>query len=106
MRADGRVVFLNPDELIWLEAADNYVILHLARAERLMVRDTLSALEERLDGARFSRVNRSAIVNLHHVRELQPALHGDYAVVLHDGTKVPLSRSLRGSIDRFMSGEA
>lgn len=104
VKADGRVVFLKPEELIWVEAADNYIVIHLASGERLVVRETLSSLEERIGTASFARVNRSAIVNLHQVRELQPTMHGDYSVVLRDGTKVPLSRSLRGSIDRFMSG--
>ena len=104
VRADGRVVFLKPEEIVWVEAADNYIVLHLSGGERLVVRETLSSLEERVGTASFARVNRSAIVNLHQVRELQPTMHGDYSVVLRDGTKVPLSRSLRGSIDRFMSG--
>jgi two-component system LytT family response regulator len=105
VRADGRVVFLRPEEIVWVEAADNYVVLHLVSNERLMLRETLSALEERLGTANFARVNRSAIVNLQQVKELQPTLHGDYTVVLRDGTKVPLSRSLRGRLDRFMAGE-
>ena len=104
VKADGRVVFLKPEELVWAEAADNYIVIHLSSGERLVVRETLSSLEERIGTASFARVNRSAIVNLHSVRELQPTMHGDYTVVLRDGTKVPLSRSLRGSIDRFMSG--
>lgn len=104
VKADGRIVFLKPEEIVWVEAADNYVVIHRAGAERVMVRETLSSLEERLGTVGFARVNRSAIVNLHQVRELQPTLHGDYTVILRDGTKVPLSRSLRGSIDRFMSG--
>lgn len=106
VKADGRVVFLKPGEIVWVEAADNYVVLHLASNERLMVRETMSALEERLGSVHFARVNRSAIVNLHEVKELQPTLHGDYTVVLRDGTKVPLSRSLRGRLDRFMAGQA
>ena len=105
VRADGRVVFLKPEEIVWVEAADNYVVLHLASHERLMVRETLSAVEERLGAASFARVNRSAIVNLHEVKELQPTAHGDYSVVLRDGTKVPLSRSLRGRLDQFMAGQ-
>jgi len=104
VKADGRVVFLRPAEIVWIEAADNYVVIHQASGDRLVVRETLSSIEERVGSASFARVNRSALVNLHEVRELQPTLHGDYTVVLRDGTKVPLSRSLRGSIDRFMSG--
>ena len=103
VKVDGRVVFLQPDEISWVEAADNYVILHLGSGERLMVRETLSALEERLGATSFARVSRSAIVHLDQVKELQPTAHGDYLVVLRDGTRLPLSRGLRGSFAKFAS---
>jgi two-component system, LytTR family, response regulator len=101
-KSDGRVVFLKPEEIVWVEAADNYVLLHLVDAPRLMLRETMSALEERL-GSDFVRVNRSAIVRLEQVKELQPTVHGDYTVVLRDGTRLPLSRSQRGQLDKFIS---
>jgi two-component system LytT family response regulator len=100
VKANGRLVFLKPDDIIWIEAADNYIILHLASG-RLMLRETLTAIEERLGAATFARVSRSAIVNLDQVKELQPTFHGDYVVVLRNGTKVPLSRSLRGQFGKF-----
>jgi two-component system LytT family response regulator len=91
---------LKPDEIVRVEAADNYVMLHLVNG-RLMLRETMTAIETRLGPAGFARVNRSAIVNFDQIREIQPAQHGDYTVVLRDGTKLPLSRSLRGQLDRF-----
>jgi two-component system, LytTR family, response regulator len=100
VKADGRLVFLKPDDIVWVEAADNYIILHLGTGQ-LMLRETLSAIEERLGTAGFARVSRSALVNLDQVKELQPTFHGDYVVVLHNGTKVPLSRSLRGQFGKF-----
>ncbi|HEX2101726.1 MAG TPA: LytTR family DNA-binding domain-containing protein [Candidatus Synoicihabitans sp.] len=103
VKVDGRVVFVRPEEIVWVEAADNYVILHL-REDRLMLRETLSALEERLGPKNFARVNRSAIVHLDQVRELQPTFHGDYVVILRNGTKLPLSRSLRGQLGSLMRG--
>lgn len=102
-KSDGRVVFLKPDEIVWVEAADNYVLLHLVDTPRLMLRETLSALEERLGSAEFARVSRSAIVRIDQVKELQPTFHGDYTVVLRDGTRVPLSRSHRGQLEKFTS---
>jgi two-component system LytT family response regulator len=100
VKADGRLVFLKPEEIVRVEAADNYVMLHLVSG-RLMLRETMSAIETRLGTLNFARVNRSAIVHLDQIREIQPAQHGDYTVVLRDGTKLPLSRSLRGQLDRF-----
>ena len=104
VKSDGRLIFLKPDDIAWVEAADNYIILHLAEG-RLMMRETLTTLEGRLSPGMFARVNRSALVNLDQVKELQPTFHGDYVVVLRNGTKVPLSRSLRGQFGKFI-GEA
>ena len=100
-RSEGRIVFLKPEEITWAEAADNYVLLHLADASRLMLRETLSSIETQLGTADFARVNRSAVVRLDQVKELQPTFHGDYTVVLRDGTRLPLSRSQRGQLEKF-----
>jgi two-component system LytT family response regulator len=94
LRTDGRFVFIKPDDVLWIEAANNYVILHLTEGQ-LMLRSTLAAIEERLGAGDFAKVNRSALVRIEQVKELAPLIHGDYTVVLRDGTKVPLSRSLR-----------
>jgi two-component system, LytTR family, response regulator len=102
VKADGRLVFLKPEDIIWIEAADNYAVLHLTTG-RLMLRETMSALEQRLGTASFARISRSAIVHLDQIKELQPTFHGDYTVLLHDGTKLPLSRSLRGQLGKFSS---
>jgi len=102
VKADGRLVFLKPEEIIWVEAADNYVVLHLVTG-RLMLRETMAAIETRLGTLCFVRVNRSAIVHLDQIKEIQPASHGDYTVLLREGNKLPLSRSLRGQLDKFAS---
>jgi two-component system, LytTR family, response regulator len=100
VKADGRLVFLKPDDIVWAEAADNYVVLHLVSGQ-LMVRETMVALEARLGSGSFARVNRSAIVHLDQIKELQPTFHGDYLVLLRDGTKLPLSRNLRSHLDKL-----
>ena len=103
VKTDGRFVFLKPDEILWVEADDNYVIFHLVTG-RLMVRETMAAIEARLGTAQFVRVNRSAIVHLDQIKELQPTQHGDYTVVLRTGVKLPLSRTQRGQLTRFVAG--
>jgi two-component system LytT family response regulator len=103
-KADGRVVFLAPGDIIWIEAANNYSILHLAGAKSLMLRETMAALEKRLGAASFARVNRSAMVQINQVKELQPAKYGDYLVVLRNGLRLSLSRNLRGRLEKFLPG--
>lgn len=100
VKCDGRLVFLRPEEILWVEAADNYVVIHRAEG-RLMVRETMAAIEERLGTEQFVRISRSAIVHLDQIKELQPTLHRDYVVLLRDGTRLPLSRSLRGRLGKF-----
>jgi two-component system LytT family response regulator len=94
------VIFLKVEEIDWIEAAGNYVKLHAGKETHLL-RETMSGVEARLD-ARFLRVHRSIIVNLERVRELQPAFHGDYVAILHDGTELPLGRGCRDKLrERF-----
>lgn len=104
VKSDGRVVFLRPDEIVWIEASDNYVVIHLVDGGRLMLRETMASLEERLGATGFARVNRSAIVCLEQVKEMQPTFHGDYVVILRNGTRLSLSRALRGQLEKFASG--
>jgi len=85
---------------VWIEAADNYIILHLVDG-RLMLRETLAAIEKRLGTTSFARVSRSALVHLDQIKELQPTFHGDFVVVLRNGTKFRSGRSLRGQFGKF-----
>jgi len=103
VKADGRFVFLNFDEIVWVEAADNYVVIHTTAGERMMPRDTLSSIEERLGPQKFTRVSRSAIVRIDQVKELQPTAQGDYTILLREGTRIPLSRGLRGRFEKFLT---
>lgn len=102
-KSEGRVVFLKPEDIIWVEAADNYVVLHLVEGQgpRLMLRETMASIEKRLGSEDFARINRSAVVRVDQVKELQPTFHGDYTVVLHNGTRLPLSRNQRSQLDKF-----
>jgi DNA-binding LytR/AlgR family response regulator len=69
-----------------------------ATAEPHLVRETMAAMEARLDPARFARIHRSTIVNLARIRELQPTFNGEYAVLLHSGAKLTLSRGYRDAL--------
>lgn len=104
VKLDGRVIFLRPTEIDWIEAQDNYVKLHVGR-EAHLVRDTLSNFEERLDARRFIRIARSTIVNIDRVREMQPMFHGEYVVILNDGTKLTMSRGYRDTLQQYLGGK-
>lgn len=106
VRSKGRIVFVAPGDIVRVESADNCVFLHLRNHERVMLRESLSAIEKRLGTDEFARVNRSTLVPLAQIKELRGTIYGDYTVILRDGTRVPLSRSLRGRFEKFTTGGA
>jgi two-component system LytT family response regulator len=84
------------DEIEWIGADDYYVAVH-AGGRRYLLRESMASLEARLDSARFVRVHRGAMVNIGRVRELR-TLGGDVLVILHDGTRLPVSRRRRPAL--------
>ncbi|MFO0965190.1 MAG: LytTR family DNA-binding domain-containing protein [Gemmataceae bacterium] len=97
VKSAGRIYFIRIDDVDWIEAAANYVRLHVGKEDHLL-RESLTALEKRLDPARFARIHRSTIVNLERIRELQPVFHGDYVLILRDGTELAVSRNFRDKL--------
>jgi two-component system LytT family response regulator len=94
VKAGGRVFFVRADEIEWIEAAGNYVKLHVG-ADAHLFRETMNAVESKLDPDLFFRIHRSHIVNIERVRELQPWFNGEYVVFLRSGTRLTLSRGYR-----------
>jgi two-component system LytT family response regulator len=101
VKSAGRIYFVRVQDIDWIEAAGNYLRLHAGTEEHLL-RESMNALEARLDPARFARIHRSTMVNLERIRELQPAFHGDYLVVLQDGSELTLSRNYREKLQKVL----
>lgn len=97
VRSVGRVFFLKTDEIDWIEAAGNYVRLHVGREAHLL-RETMSRLETKLNPDKFLRIHRSTLVNIDRIKELQPLFSGDYTVILRDSRQLTLSRSYRDKL--------
>lgn len=100
VRDRDRVRFVKTSDVDWLEASGNYVIVHSGR-EKHVLRETLTALESQLSPKDFLRLSRSAIVNLSRVHQVEPAFNDEHVVVLADGTRLPLTRSVRELQDRL-----
>jgi two-component system LytT family response regulator len=94
IRDTGRVVFLDVDEIEYIEAADYYVQIH-AGGKSYLHRETMQSLEARLDPERFMRIHRSAIVNSLRIRELRNEGRRDLVVVLTGGAELRVARSHR-----------
>jgi two-component system LytT family response regulator len=88
---EGGSVFVNVGEVIRLESDRNDVLVH-ARHGAFTLRATLESLERKLDPEQFVRIHRSHLVNIDAIREIHPWFHGDYKIVLHDGTELMWSR--------------
>src|SRR5688500_119999 len=91
-RDGSKVTFIRVEDVDRIEAAGNYARIHAGGRSHL-VRDTLKAIEGRLDPGQFVRVHRSAIVRLERIAGLEPYFHGEYVVTLRDGTRLTSSRS-------------
>jgi two-component system LytT family response regulator len=101
IRNSDRITLLQTEEIDWIEAADNYVEIHVGKQVHLM-RETLSNLEQRLQPFRFLRIHRSRLVNADRIKELHPLFHGEYELVLSDGTHLTSSRHYRDVLQRLL----
>ena len=101
VRSGGRIVILRVDEVDWIEAASNYVRLH-ANGREYLLRETMTALEAKLNPNDFVRIHRSTIVRVDRIRELEPLFQGDYVVVLEDTTRLTSSRGYRERLQELL----
>jgi two-component system LytT family response regulator len=99
-----RSIFLKLADVARIESDRNYVTLHTTAGRRYTLRRTLAALEERLDPERFLRINRSEIVSLEAIAHLEPWFHGEYRVVLRDGTRTTWSRRYLDRVPEILRG--
>jgi len=94
VKSGGRIFFVRTAEIDWIEAAGNYVKLHVGSDSHL-IRETMNAVEMKLSPDAFVRIHRCHIVNIEQVRELQPWFNGEYVVFPKNGTRLTLSRGYR-----------
>jgi len=97
IKAGGRIYFLETNEIDWIEAQGNYVSVHNGKKSHLL-RETISSLETQLNPKKFVRIHRSSIVRIDRIQELQPWFHGEYRVILQNGTQLTLSRNYRDKL--------
>lgn len=101
VKEKGRVHLTRVDEIVWIEA-DNYRVRIHAGGKVHILRESMKAMESRLDPARFFRASRSAIVNLDCVKEIQPFARGSHVIILDEGTRVLLSRNRRETLETLL----
>ncbi len=102
MRSAGKTRFVNLDDVLWIQAAENYVQLHTATSQHL-VHATIQSMLARLDPQVFVRIHRSAIVNVRHVMQIETAAQGDYVLTLDNGFSIQSSRTYNEIIKKWVS---
>ena len=104
LKTQGRVYFVKTSDIDWIEAAGNYVKLHVGQTAH-MLRETMTKIEQKLPPEKFLRIHRSRLVNIDRIKELNPLFSGDYLVKLQDNTELTLSRNyhdrLRELFEKF-----
>ncbi len=91
VRVDERIAFVDVNDIVWIKASRNTVLIHLAdRVHEL--RETIGALAERLDPRHFVRVHRSALINARRVQAIHPWFNGHHVVVMDTGQRLRMSR--------------
>ena len=101
VKKDGRIFFLDANEIEWVSSEGNYVQLH-SKGKTHLLRETMDRLECKLDPREFIRIRRSTIVRTDVIKELQPLFNGEYGVILKDGTQLQSSRRYRKNLDALL----
>ena len=100
LRAGGKISFVGVEDILYVQAAENYVQLHL-KGSRHLLHVPIATLESSLDPSMFLRIHRSLIVNLRHIQELETGPHGEFIVLLHGGARLQSSRSYHDKIKKW-----
>lgn len=100
VKEDGKIFFLEADEIDRIESAGNYIKI-ITSDNQYMIRETMTNISSKLDSNRFFRVHRSTIVNIDRVKVIEPWFHGDYQVTMYNGEKLNMSRNYKRILEAF-----
>lgn len=100
VKSDGQLHFLAQADVRWVEGQGDFVKIH-HKERALLVRMTLTKIEQMLDPELFVRIHKSTIVNLNRVRRVVPMQARSHGMELDDGTALPIGPSYRGVLDRL-----
>ena len=103
VKSGGRIFFVRTDEIDWIDAAGNYVRLHV-KGESHLFRETMNAMEARLDRAASSASTARTSSTPSASRNCSPS-NGEYVVVLQNGTRLTLSRGYKGRLQERLGAE-
>jgi two-component system, LytTR family, response regulator len=100
LRSAGKISFVGIEDVLYVQAAENYVQLHL-KASRHLLHVPIATLESSLDPVLFLRIHRSLLVNVRYIQELETGAHGEYIVALKNNVRLQSSRTYHEKIKRW-----
>jgi two-component system LytT family response regulator len=107
VRSGARTLFVPVDDIEWIQAAENYVEVHHLKLNQAagcyLLQATMNTKETSLHPEMFLRIHRSLIVNVGRIKELMPAGHGEYVVVLRSGVRLQSGRSYHDKLKALAS---
>lgn len=98
----GSIFFIKVEDIVWIEAAGDYISIHTTEKSHL-IRETMAGLLAGLNPRKFVRIHRSSIVSVEHIKELKPYFHGDYIVILKNGKELKLSRRYWEEVEKVLA---
>jgi two-component system LytT family response regulator len=98
IKADGKIYFVPLQDIIWIQAYDYYVRVHV-NARFYLIRESLKKMEQLLPDEIFLRVHKSSIINLHHVKEIELYFTNEFIAKMSNGEKIKTSRNYRDTLN-------
>ncbi len=97
IKAKGRILFMDPADVVTVEAQGNYVLLRRMSGSDLL-RESMSSVAEKLRPYGFVRIHRSVLINASFVEEIRPLTTGEYALRIKGGKEFNVSRAYKKNL--------
>ncbi|MEW5799784.1 MAG: LytTR family DNA-binding domain-containing protein [Bacteroidota bacterium] len=97
VKSEGKIQFIPLRDILWAESNANYINIHTVR-EKVVMRETMSNLSQRLDPSVFIRAHRSVLVNVEFIKEMKPWFNDEMVIILTNGTQLPVGRTYRKNV--------
>lgn len=102
VKSNGRLIVVHSNDIDWIEACGDYVRLHCI-GKSYIVHQKIGDIQTKLNPQRYPRINRSAIINIDRIKEMEPMNHGDYLITLQDKTSLNLNRNYRNYLSAMFN---
>ena len=101
VKANGKHLFLKPNDIRWIQAEGDYVRIHLDKKSYL-IREKMHVIQGKLDPKRFIRIHRSTMINFEFIKEAHPGIGGEYFLKLNDETELTVTKTYRHEIQKYL----